>query len=184
MCSNFTPAGPSMACGLWPFQEKAKVFPEGVSSHPARSRHLAGQRDGRQLRWQSRTDDATHKRTQARRDAGPRNTAPFRRKPRFFLKGCPGILLGRVTTQANVMDANSGGRVEPTMPSVSERRPEGMRERETQPQYLAQGSHKLPTGRGALTCTGRSVSGQRKPMALACKPIGLLRSGSCGPSPP
>jgi hypothetical protein len=154
-----------------------------VSSHPARWRHLAGQRDARQLRWQSRTDGAICKRTQARRDAGARNTAPFRKKPRFFLQGCPRILLGGVTTQGNVTDANSGGRVEPTMPPVSERRPEGMRDRETQPQYLAQGSHKLPAGRGALTCTGRSVSGQRKLIALACKPIGLLRSGSCGPSP-
>ncbi len=113
----------------------------------------------------------------------PAGFGPFRKKPRFFLKGCPRILLGRVTSLANAMHANSGGRVEPTMPPVSERRPEGMRERETQPQYLAQGSHKLPTGRGALTCTGRSVSGQRKLIALACKPIGLLRSGSCGPSP-
>jgi len=63
----------------------------------------------------------------------PAGFGPFWKKPRFFLKGCPRILLGGVTSQANVMHANSGGRVEPTVPSVSERRPEGMRDRETQP---------------------------------------------------
>jgi hypothetical protein len=63
----------------------------------------------------------------------PAGFGPFRKKPRFFLKGCPRILLGRVTSQGNVTDANSGGRVEPTMPPISERRPEGMRDRETQP---------------------------------------------------